>query len=116
MYAEAIAAHKRLAATDQDWRWPLGYTYALAGRRDDAKKTLAKFMGEKPKPTGAWAGWFLAEIYIALGEKDEAFRWLEAAYRERHPFLPWLRDNPLYAPLRSDPRFQDLVRRMNLPI
>jgi len=57
----------------------------------------------------------IVEIYAALGEKDEAFRWLEAAFEERHSFLPWLRDNPAYAPLRSDPRFQDIVRRMKLP-
>jgi TolB-like protein/Tfp pilus assembly protein PilF len=115
MYAEAIAAHQKVGAVDPDWRWGLARTYAQAGRKDEARRVLAKFLGEKPKPTGAWAGWFLAEIYAALGEKDEAFRWLEAAYRERHSFLPWLADNPAYAPLRSDPRFQDLVRRMNLP-
>jgi len=115
MYAEAIAAHQKMGAVDPDWRWGLARTYAQAGRKDEARRVLAKFLGEKPKPTGAWAGWFLAEIYAALGEKDEAFRWLEAAYKERHSFLPWLADNPAYAPLRSDPRFQDLVRRMNLP-
>jgi tetratricopeptide (TPR) repeat protein len=115
MYAEAIAAHQKLAATDPAWKWPLARTYAQAGRKDEARRTLAKFLGEKPKPTGAQAGWFLAEIYAALGEKDEAFRWLEAAYKERNSLMPWIRDNPAYAPLRSDPRFQDLVRRMNFP-
>jgi tetratricopeptide (TPR) repeat protein len=115
MYAEAIAAHQKAGAVDPDWRWGLARIYARAGRKDEARRTLAKFLGEKPKPTGAWAGWFLAEIYATLGEKDEAFRWLEACYKERHSFLPWLTDNPAYAPLRSDPRFQDLVRRMNLP-
>jgi TolB-like protein/Tfp pilus assembly protein PilF len=115
MYAEALAEHKKLATVDPGWRWGLARTYAQAGRKDEARRILAKFLGEKPKPTGEWAGWFLAEIYIALGDKDEAFRWLEAAYKERHSFLPWLADNPLYAPLRGDPRFQDLMRRMNLP-
>jgi len=70
---------------------------------------------EKPKPTGAWAGWFLAAIYGALGEKDEAFRWLEACYKERHSWMPWIGKDVSFKPLRSDPRFQDLVRRMNLP-
>jgi TolB-like protein/Tfp pilus assembly protein PilF/predicted Ser/Thr protein kinase len=115
MYAEAIAAQQKAGAVDPDWRWGLARTYAQAGRTDEARRVLAKFLREKPKPAGAWAGWFLAEIYAALGEKDEAFRWLEACYKERHSFLPWLADNPAYAPLRSDPRFQDLVRRMNLP-
>jgi len=116
MFAEAITAHQKLAAVDPDWRWSLTRTYVQAGRKDEARKLLAKFLTEEPKPTGGWAGWFLAETYAALGEKDEAFRWLEAAYQERHSFLPWLNDNLAYAPLRSDPRFQDVVRRMNLPV
>jgi serine/threonine protein kinase/Tfp pilus assembly protein PilF len=115
MYAEAIAAHQKAGAVDPDWRWGLARTYVQAGRTDEARKMLAKFLREKPKPTGAWASWFLAEIYAALGDKDEAFRWLEAGYKERHSFLPWLGENPAYMPLRSDPRFQDLLRRMKLP-
>jgi serine/threonine protein kinase/Tfp pilus assembly protein PilF len=116
MFAEAITAHQKLAVVDPDWRWSLARTYVLAGRKDEARRLLAKSLTEEPKPTGGWAGWFLAETYAALGEKDEAFRWLEAAYQERHSFLPWLNDNPAYAPLRSDPRFQDLVRRVNAPV
>ncbi|MBM3324436.1 MAG: tetratricopeptide repeat protein [Calditrichaeota bacterium] len=115
MYAEAIAAHQKAGAVDPDWRWGLARTYAQAGRKDEARRILAKSLQEKPKPTGAWAGWFLAGTYVALGEKDEAFHWLEAAYKERHSFMPWLLEEPAFAPLRDDPRFQDLVRRMNLP-
>jgi hypothetical protein len=55
-----------------------------------------------------------AALYAALGEKDKAFQWLEVAYRSRESFTPWLK-LPLFAPLRSDPRLQDLLRRMNLP-
>ena len=115
MYAEAIAAHQKAGAVDPDWRWGLARTYAQAGRKDEARRILAKFLEEKPKPTGAWAGWFLAAIYGALGEKDEAFRWLEACYKERHSWMPWIGKDVSFKPLRSDPRFQDLVRRMNLP-
>ncbi len=57
----------------------------------------------------------LTFIYTALGEKDEAFRWLEAACSYRLPHIPyWLRGTPA-EPLRSDPRFQNLLRRMNFP-
>jgi TolB-like protein/Flp pilus assembly protein TadD len=115
MFVEAIAAHQKLSAVSPRWKWPLVRTYVLAGRKDEARKMLAKLLEGEPKPTGAWDGWFLPEVYAALGEKDEAFRWLEAAIKERSTFIPWMRENPTYAPLRSDPRFQDLVRRMKLP-
>jgi TolB-like protein/Flp pilus assembly protein TadD/predicted Ser/Thr protein kinase len=111
MYTEAIEAHQKLSAVHPNWKWGLGHTYALAGRRDEALEVAAE-LESQPQ---VWYTWGLAEIYAALGEKDKAFRWLEEAYQQRHSFIPWLRDNPLYAPLRSDPRFQDIVRCMKLP-
>lgn len=114
-YAEAIAIHQKLAALDSEWRWALPYTYARAGQKTKARETLARFLKEKPKPTAAWAGWFVAATYGELGDKDEAFRWLDAAYQAHHTLFPWIRTDPLLPPLRSDPRFQDLVRRMNFP-
>ena len=114
MFTEAIAAHQKLSAVSPPWAWALVRTYAQAGRKDEARELLAKLLRER-KARGRWAGWFLGEIYAALGDKDEAFRWLEAAVKERMTFIPWMRQNPAYAPLRTDPRFQDLVRRMRLP-
>ena len=114
MFTEAIATHQKLAAVSRAWRWALVRTYAQAGRKDEAMKLLTEYLGQR-KPRGSWEGWFLGEIYAALGYKDEAFRWLEAAVNERMTFIPWMRQNPAYAPLRTDPRFQDLVRRMKLP-
>jgi TolB-like protein/Tfp pilus assembly protein PilF/predicted Ser/Thr protein kinase len=115
MYEEAIAAHQRLSELYPVWKWPLVRTYVLAGRRDEAQKLLDKFLEEGPEPTGAWDAWFLVGIYAALGEKDEAIRWLEAAFEGRNSLLPWLHVVPHYEPLHSDPRFQDVVRRMKLP-
>lgn len=114
MYEEAIATQQKLSALT-GWKWPLVQTYALAGRKDEARKMLAELLEGEPKPTGAVDGWDLAEVYAALGEKDEAFRWMKAAVEQRNTFIPWMRENPNYAPLRSDPRFQDLVRYMKLP-
>ena len=111
-FDEAIAEHRKAGEDDADWRWCVTRTYAQAGRKDEARKALAKFFGEKPEATGDWAGWFLAETYAALGENDEAIRWLEECYRKRSSFLPWIDQNLAYAPLRSDPRFQDLVTRV----
>ena len=56
-----------------------------------------------------------AAVYAALGEKDQAFHWLEQAYQQRCPTLAWLKVQRQWDPLRSDPRFQDLLRRMNFP-
>ncbi len=56
-----------------------------------------------------------AEAYAQLGEKDLAYRWLEKAYEERDDALSVLKTWPFWDPLRSDPRFQDLVRRVGLP-
>jgi hypothetical protein len=66
----------------------------------------------KQKYVPAWA---MAEIYVGLGEKDRAFEWLEKAYDERFAgLLASIKVDPIYDPLRSDPRFADLLRRMNL--
>ncbi len=111
MYEEAIEAHRKAAEINPDWKWGLGHTYALAGRRDEALEVAAE-LESQPQ---AWYTWGLAEIYAALGEKDKAFRWLEEAYTQRHSYLPWLNWNPNYAPLFDDPRFDDIARRMNLP-
>ena len=112
MYEEAIAAHQKAVAANPDWRWGLAHTYALAGRRNEARKIAAE-LEEEPKPENALG---LTFIYTALGEKDEAVRWAEAAaYKYPHPHAPYLLRATSFAPLRDDPRFQDLLRRMNLP-
>ncbi len=108
MYEEAIAAHEKAVAAHPGWNWALADTYALAGRTGDARRIAAELEGQND-PRNAWG---LALVYMDLGEKDEAFRWVEAAYEYRNPWTPWFR---FFEPLRDDPRLQDLVRRMNLP-
>jgi len=57
----------------------------------------------------------IAFVYIGLGEKDRAFEWLEKARVERVAWLTYLRDDPIYDPLRSDPRFQEIVHKFSQP-
>jgi tetratricopeptide (TPR) repeat protein len=57
----------------------------------------------------------IAINYTRIGETDEAFAWLERAYREREPLMVALRTYPSFDPLRSDPRFDDLLRRIGFP-
>ncbi len=110
-YEEAIAAHRRAGAASPAWRWALAHTYALAGRTAEARRLLADLEREPD----VWNTWGIAEIYTALGDKDAAFRWLQAAYDQGHSYIPWLQWNPNFAPLRDDPRFEALRRRLRLP-
>jgi len=57
----------------------------------------------------------MVHVYIGLGDKDRAFAWLEKAYQERSNLMAFLKVEPIADPLRSDPRFDDLLRRMGLP-
>jgi len=110
MYKEAIAVQQKAKQISPEWGWALGITYALTGQRDKARELLA----ELEKGSNTWNTFCIAEIYAALGEKDKAFQWLEKAYEQRHSWTPWIRVNPSFASLRGDPRFKDLLRRMNL--
>ena len=56
-----------------------------------------------------------AVVYVGLGEKDQAFTWLEKANEERANLLTYLKVDSTWDPLRSDPRFADLLRRVGLP-
>jgi TolB-like protein/tetratricopeptide (TPR) repeat protein len=108
---EAIAAHRKAGAASPMWKWGLGCTYAEFGREAEAR-AVARELEEDP--TG-WDTWGLAEIYASLGETDEALRWLESAFDQRHSYIPWLNRWPPFKSLRGDPRFQDLARRGNAP-
>jgi len=112
MYEEAIKAHQRAVEVSRSRKSALGRTYAMAGRRDEARQVLAELEADHTP----WDTWFIAQIYAVLGEKDEAFRWLEAAFEPpHHHYVPWIRHSPAFKPLHDDPRFGDLLRRMNIP-
>ncbi len=113
---EALAAHVRAASADAAWKWPLGRTYALMGRKDDARKIAAE-LGEAPGPMDQWG---LAVIYAALGEANEALRWLDAAYTSRFSWMPWIADfsrlePDLFTSLRHDRRLDALIKRIGVP-
>ena len=90
----------------------LGNAYAMAGRIDDARGQLAEMHKMKSEVPGHHI-WF-GELHAALGEKDEAFDWLDRALAEREAWLPHLRLDPGLVHIRNDPRFAELHRRMGL--
>jgi tetratricopeptide (TPR) repeat protein len=91
----------------------LAFLYARAGRREDALRMLSEL--ERRAKTGYVPATALANTYLGLGAKEKALSFLERAYEDRDISLVWLKVNWIYNPLRTDPRFQDLLRRMNFP-
>ncbi len=81
----------------------------MSGRRSEALKALQKRQRSAPPIQIAW-------IYAALGDNDQAFQWLEKAYREHVISLFWLKVDPRYDGLRSDRRYTALLKKMGLPI
>ena len=87
--------------------------YGLAGRKVEANKTLEELLElNRHRYVTPVA---MVYVYTGLGDKDRAFVWLEKAYQERSNLMSYLKVIPIADPLRSDPRFGDLLRRMGLP-
>lgn len=100
-------------AADTDLQLDLGFAYAVSGQREIAKGMLAdleKLHERRKVPCGS-----VAVLLGALGESDEAFDWLDRAYRERDPQLVYLKAGRRFEPLRKDLRFETLVKRVGLP-
>lgn len=116
MYAEAIELNEKALQTDPTNPVFLrfaGIAYAKAGRRQDAEKIIERF--REIAKTQYVMSYHLALIYSALGDKDKAIAELETAFNEHDYLLPRIKVEPFLDPLRNDPRFIDIVRRLNFP-
>jgi len=91
----------------------LGMCYGLAGRKVEANKTLVELLELSRRRYVTPV--VMVHVYIGLGDQDRAFAWLEKAYQERSNLMAFLKVEPIADPLRSDPRFDDLLRRLGLP-
>ncbi|HAF13004.1 MAG TPA: hypothetical protein DCK99_04735, partial [Blastocatellia bacterium] len=116
MYAEAIAGYKKSLTLKSEWAGPmagLGHVYAVSGNKSEARRVLdelKRVSGQEYVPATS-----IALIYAGLGEKDQAFAWLDKGYEQRAFQLQGIKVEPRWDSLRSDPRFQDLMRRVGLP-
>jgi eukaryotic-like serine/threonine-protein kinase len=115
MYAQAIATYQK--GITQAERNPLliaglGHAYALSGERTKAQQALDELRDISKQHYVS--PYLIAVVYVGLGDKGQAFAWLDKAVQDRSFFLIWLKVEPLFDPLRGDPRFQELLRRMNL--
>jgi serine/threonine-protein kinase len=114
MYPEALQEFERSRTLFQDplmIAW-VGRVHAVSGRRREAEAVLDQMIEEAGKQYVS--PYLIAMIYAGLGEKDRAYEWLERMYEERSYYVTWLKVDPVFDPLRAEPRFQDLLRRIGL--
>jgi len=114
-YDEALAELKKLGPLGDHpvVLAELGRTYALSGRRKEALRARGRIeaLSKRSYVSSYWA----AALSVALGDNDQALARLEQAHAERDAWLIFLNGDPRFDAVRSDPRFQALLRRMNFP-
>ena len=112
-YDEAIAELRKateLSEGSTAFNANLAYAYAVSGRSSEAVRILTDLRNQLQH--GFANAPEIALVYVGLGDKDQAMAWLNKAFDER--FSPWVLMRPAFDPLRSDPRFQDLLHRIGL--
>lgn len=108
-YDEAVTEFQKAGTSEED----LAVVRAMAaGRLDEARRLITE---EAKGPQGTNNPYFIATQYAAAGDKESAFAWLEKAYAAHQADLVSIKIEPLLDPIRSDPRFADLLRRVGLP-
>jgi serine/threonine protein kinase/tetratricopeptide (TPR) repeat protein len=116
MFAEAIAEHRKMSQPPAEGSLisaGIGYVYAVSGRRDEALKIIHHFKElAKEKYVD---GYQMATIYSGLGDKDEAFHWLNRGIEQRSTSSVFVKYDPFFDRLHSDPRFPEVLRRIGLP-
>lgn len=111
---EAVAALEAACAMSRD-AISVGYlahVHGRFGRPDRSEPLIAELLALRS--AGHVAPKALIVAYAGIGENDHAFEWLERAYEEHDGIIYWLKAAPVFDPLRSDPRFDDLARRLEL--
>jgi serine/threonine-protein kinase len=114
-YSKAIEEISMAAKMESQpiWTAYLGYAYAMNGQREKALEVLD---GLNQLASRRFVSPFCqALVYLGLHENSQAIDWLEKAYEGGSPWLGWLKVEPMFDPLRSDPRFQALYKKMNFP-
>jgi eukaryotic-like serine/threonine-protein kinase len=113
MYKEVLALDKEQFAGDRELMEALERGYAESGYIGAQKRLVEVWASRFGKP-GGMPAWDLAFRWLCAGERDRALQWLGRAYDDGDGNMPYI-GMPIYDSLRSDPRFQDLLRRMKIP-
>jgi tetratricopeptide (TPR) repeat protein len=113
-YAEAIAALRQAVArkSDPDFISDLAHGYAVAGHRDEARRTLAQLLQIAKRRYVSPV--YIARVHAGLGDNAQALALLNQAFQQRSDQLTGLRVDPAFDRMRTDPRFVDLLRRVGL--
>jgi serine/threonine protein kinase len=111
-FAEAIALYTKAQEATHLPSSGLAITYARMGRQAEAQNILAQLVQAREKRYVSAP--VIAAVYVAFGEKEEAFRWLERAFAEHSGILQWIAFLPEFRPLHSDARFAHLLRRIGV--
>jgi eukaryotic-like serine/threonine-protein kinase len=114
-FKEGVSEAKRALAIDGGsllYLASLGHAYARAGMKSEARATLARLA--QASTSRHVSSYHVAVIYIALGDTKVGLDWLERAYDEQSPWIGYLRVDPRVDPVRSDPRFEALLRKARL--
>jgi TolB-like protein/Tfp pilus assembly protein PilF/predicted Ser/Thr protein kinase len=114
-YDEALAIYRKVWADDAEATAALEDGFKKAGHKGAARAVADLFAERYGKPGNSIRAQGIADVYFQAGDYDLGFDWLEKAYEEHEPAMPYI-GNPDYDPLRSYPCFQDLLRKMNLPV
>ena len=114
MFEQAVAEFRRAASGGEPVRTVgLARAYGIMGRKNEARKVLDELT--KASRQSYFPPYLFGAIHVALGENQLGLVWLEEAYTHRDPYMVHLKRDATFDPLRSDPRFQDLLRRMSFP-
>jgi TolB-like protein/Flp pilus assembly protein TadD len=114
MFEQAVAEFRRAASGGEPVRTVgLARAYGVMGKRNEARMVLDELT--KASKQGYFPPYLFGAIHVALGENEQGLAWLEVAYTHRDPYMVHLKEDASFDPLRSEPRFQDLIRRVNFP-
>jgi tetratricopeptide (TPR) repeat protein len=116
MYEKAVAEYEKAEAVLGNWapaKAAIGNAYGLCGKQAEARRVLESL--DQLAKVSYVTPYGTALVHAGLGEKEQAFAALYKARDERSHWLVWLKLDPRWAPLKSDPRFAELVRQIGLP-
>jgi tetratricopeptide (TPR) repeat protein len=116
-YAQNILKYGRLAANKnyEEFGAAMEAGYRAGGWPAAARKAIETLRAQRETKANYLASYTIAQMYATLGDQDQAFQWLNTAREEKDLWLVLLRTDPVFDPLRSDPRYADLVKKIGYP-